>query len=183
MDKRKVLRSTKETGLCFIVDKLTRCIQNVADGLEYDTVVLRLKIDDTKKLSKKEWTFDWKAESLESERMIYKLVLKAEEGTIQGLMCLEDKKDHIFMHLLESAKINKGRQKKYCGVAGNLVAFACKLSIEKGYEGFVAFDAKTKLIEHYEKTLGAKHQYGTRMFISTTPALNLVEHYFLKREG
>lgn len=38
----------------------------------------------------------------------------------------------------------------YEGVMGNLVAYACKLSLPRGYNGFVSFTAKTKLIEHYQ---------------------------------
>lgn len=52
------------------------------------------------------------------------------------------------MHLVESAKFNKGKSKVYIGVPGNLVAFACKVSFDKGHEGFVAFDSKSVLIEH-----------------------------------
>jgi hypothetical protein len=51
------------------------------------------------------------------------------------------------MHLIESAKFNKGKNKIYIGVPGNLVAFACKLSFDKGYDGYLAFDAKTVLVK------------------------------------
>jgi hypothetical protein len=64
------------------------------------------------------------------------------------------------------------------GVAGNLVAYACKLSFERGYEGVVSFNAKTQLIEHYRQTLGAKLFAGNRMFIDTPEALTLVTRYF-----
>ena len=37
------------------------------------------------------------------------------------------------MHLIESNKFNRGAKKVYLGVPGNLVAFACKYSFEKGY--------------------------------------------------
>jgi hypothetical protein len=50
------------------------------------------------------------------------------------------------MHLIESAKFNKGKNKVYVGVPGNLVAYGCKVSVDKGHEGFLAFDAKTTLI-------------------------------------
>lgn len=82
------------------------------------------------------------------------------------------------MHLIESSKFNKGKGKIYLGVLGNLVAFACKVSAEKGYQGFLAFDAKTALIKHYEETLGATHFRGLRMFIETTSALKLISQYF-----
>jgi hypothetical protein len=82
------------------------------------------------------------------------------------------------MHLIESAKFNKGKDKVYYGVPGNLVAFACKLSVDMGYEGFLAFDAKTELIKHYQKSLGATHFRGLRMFIETHAALKLISQYF-----
>ena len=94
------------------------------------------------------------------------------------MLSMEDKTDHIFIHLVESANFNKGTNKIYFGVAGNLFAFACKLSFEKGYEGYVAFDSKSALIEHYKKKLGAKHFKGQRMFIETVSALKLVNKYF-----
>lgn len=97
---------------------------------------------------------------------------------IQGLISLTDKGDHIFMDLIESAKFNKGKSKLYNGVAGNLVAFACKTSFEKGYDGVVSFLAKTQLIDHYLETLGAKLFSGNRMFIDTKEAKTLPTKYF-----
>jgi hypothetical protein len=82
------------------------------------------------------------------------------------------------MHLVESAKFNLGRHKLYLGVPGNLVSYACKVSFDKGYEGFVAFDSKTALIEHYQKTLGATLIGGRRMYIDTKAAGKLVSQYF-----
>jgi hypothetical protein len=82
------------------------------------------------------------------------------------------------MHLIESSKFNKGKDKIYFGVPGNLVAFACKVSFDKGYQGFLAFDAKTALIKHYQETLRAPHFRGLRMFIETTAALRLISQYF-----
>jgi len=46
---------------------------------------------------------------------------------------------HIFMNLVESASFNIGKNKLYEGVAGNLVAYACKISFQKGFDGFEAF--------------------------------------------
>jgi len=82
------------------------------------------------------------------------------------------------MNLLESAPHNFGENKIYEGVAGNLVAFACKVSLENGYDGIVAFEAKTKLIEHYKLTLKAQLFAGNRMFIDERSALFLINKYF-----
>ena len=46
---------------------------------------------------------------------------------IQGILSLTIEPDHVYMDLLESAPFNRGRNKLYEGVAGNLVAYACKV--------------------------------------------------------
>ena len=84
------------------------------------------------------------------------------------------------MHLIENAKFNKGKSKLYAGVPGNLVAFACQKAFSKGYDGFLAFDAKASLINHYQQTLYATHFKATKMFIETPAALRLINQYFKK---
>lgn len=74
--------------------------------------------------------------------------------------------------------MTKSKSKSQMGVPGNLIAFACKVSVDKGYDGFLAFVAKTSLIKHYEQTLNATHFRGLRMFIDTTAALKLISQYF-----
>jgi hypothetical protein len=69
-------------------------------------------------------------------------------------------------------------QKLYLGVPGNLVAFACKISFQRGFEGFLSFLARTKLIAHYEKNLGAHHVGNQLMIIPTLVAQKLVDTYF-----
>ena len=66
----------------------------------------------------------------------------------------------------------------YSGVAGNLVAFACKLSFQRGHEGNVSFLSKSQLVDHYEKTLGAFHFGGRVMITATQSALKLINKYF-----
>ena len=109
---------------------------------------------------------------------IFKLVLRQQPDIIQGLICFEKKNDHIFMHLIETAPHNYGKEKKYFGVAGNLVAFGCKLSFEYGFGGYVSFKAKTKLVEHYEKTLGAKLLFGQLMELNTNASIKLINQYY-----
>ena len=82
------------------------------------------------------------------------------------------------MRLVETAPHNYGSNKVYEGVLGNLVAFACKVSFEHGYNGYVAFEAKSKLVNHYTLILKAKSISGTRMFIDTNAAVFLINTYF-----
>lgn len=82
------------------------------------------------------------------------------------------------MHLVESAPFNKGGSKVHSGVPGNLVAFACRLSFQRGFEGNVSFISKTQLIDHYIKTLGSFHFGGRLMIIETQAARKLIDKYF-----
>jgi hypothetical protein len=138
-----------------------------------------LSESDIKSLSvRKGWLFNWKQEFSEMEKEVYKLTIFHNPTIIQGLLSLSIKSDHVFMNLIESAKFNRGDERMYEGVAGNLVAFACRLSFQRGFEGFVAFHAKSQLIEHYSKKLKAKHFGNLLMVIDTVAASELVERYF-----
>ncbi len=172
------MKKRHNTGLDFIIDKLTNSIENTSTGEVFDTEIVRLTSVDTKQIKKEDWQFNWLNELKDKTKEIYKLTTVNNPTIIQGLLSIEDKQDHIFMHLIESAKFNKGKNKVYLGVPGNLVAFACKVSVDKGYEGFLAFDAKSALIKHYEQSLHATHFRGLRMFIETSAALKLISQYF-----
>ena len=173
------MKNNKETGLDFIIDKLTNSIENVLTGDSFATDISILKSSDLKTVSKKNnWQFNWKEEFSQPARDVYKLTIINNSTIIQGLISLEIKSDHIYMHLVESAPFNKGKTKVYSGVPGNLVAFACKLFFQRGHEGNLSFLSKTQLIAHYEKTLGAFHFGGRVMIIETNAALKLINKYF-----
>jgi hypothetical protein len=162
------------------IDKLTNSIENTVSGDIFDTEIFRLSNKETKQINKALWQFNWQEQLKCNDRETYKLVIKNNPKIIQGLISLSDLGDHIYMHLIESAKFNKGKMKIYTGVPGNLVAFACKLSFDKGYDGYLAFDAKTVLVRHYQETLYATHFKGTKMIIETPAAIRLINQYFKK---
>jgi len=171
--------SSKNIELDFIIDRLTNSILNTVSGDSFQTEVIRLSKTDLKYVTKiKGWNFNWKLEFDDIKKEVYKLTIINNPHIIQGLLSVTIEQDHVFMNLLESASFNIGRHKIYEGVAGNLVAYACKISFQRGFDGYVAFTAKTKLIDHYEKTLGAYHFKNQRMIIETQPAKILVEKYF-----
>jgi len=162
----------------FYIDKITNSIEDALTGKSFETHVLPVKAADLKMVLKKHgWMFDWKFEMKHYNRNLYKLVIK-DIDEIQGLISIQMIDNYIEMHLIETAPHNYGRLKKYEGVAGNLVAFACKTSFEAGFEGFVAFTAKSKLIKHYVDTLGAELIFRNRMSISGNAAKKLVNSYF-----
>ena len=173
MDSNKIIEQD------FIIDRLSNSILNTISGDSFPTEVSILTKSDLKNITKKNgWNFNWKAEFDNEKTEQYKLTIVNNPTVIQGLLSITVENDHIFMDLLESAPFNIGKNKLYEGVAGNLVAYACKVSFQKGYDGFVAFTAKTQLIKHYEKTLGAFHFKNQRMIIDTKASKRLVEKYF-----
>ncbi|MDN4165375.1 hypothetical protein QWY31_07670 [Cytophagales bacterium LB-30] len=169
----------KDSGLDFLIDRLTNSIENVVTGDSFPTEISVLTKAELPLVSKKKgWLFNWRQEFKEPARDIYKLTIVNNPTIIQGLVSLEVKQDHVYMHLVESAPFNKGNTKMYSGVPGNLVAFCCKVSFQRGHEGNISFLSKTQLIEHYEETLGAKHIGGRLMVIETKAALKLIDRYF-----
>jgi len=115
---------------------------------------------------------------MQNNQYVYKLITVKDAKTIHGLVSYEKDEGFMYMHLLESAPFNRGKEKKYLGVAGNLTAYVCKISMQFGFEGVISFRSKTTLIEHYEKTLGAVHLGGGLMAIQEESAKNLIDKYF-----
>ncbi|MEO6582723.1 MAG: hypothetical protein ABIO05_00270 [Ferruginibacter sp.] len=173
------MKKRNETGLDFDIDILTNSIRNTVSGDSFQTEVLRLTKADLKQITKKKgWNFNWKFELNNNAREVYKLTIVNNPDIVQGLISFTINTDHIYMDLLENAPFNLGRSKLYEGVAGNLVAYVCKISFQYGFNGYVSFTAKTRLIEHYQKTLNAITFGGQLMIINTLAADTLVDKYF-----
>lgn len=105
------MKKRPNTGLEFIIDKLTNSIENTLTGEVFDTEISRLTSIETKQIKKADWQFDWLNELKDKTKEIYKLTTVNNPTIIQGLLGIEDKQDHVFMHLIESAKFNKGKKK------------------------------------------------------------------------
>lgn len=95
------------------------------------------------------------------------------------MICLEPKESWVEVHLVENAPWNIGTlSQKFRGVEAHLFAIACKRSFERGTDGFVAFQAKTNLVEYYVKSLQAARIGVNRLYIGTKQAKLLVDTYF-----
>jgi hypothetical protein len=161
------------------IDKLTNSIVNTISGDSFPTDVHTISKADFKNIPMKNgWLFNWTKELKLNDRIVFKLTIRNNPEIIQGLLSISDYNDHYYLHLVESAHFNLGKSKLYEGVPGNLFAFTCKTSWDKGYQGFVSFTSKTKLVEHYQKTLGATHVGGNKMIIFPQEALKLIRKYF-----
>ena len=94
------------------IDKLTNSIQNAISGDSFDTEVLELTQKDLKNVSKRKgWQFNWRTEMNMTDRKVFKLTIVENPTIIQGLVSITDKKDHFYLHLIENAPFNLGKNK------------------------------------------------------------------------
>lgn len=161
------------------IDKLTNSIENSISGDSFLTEISIISKSDIVNITKsKGWLFDWKKEFKMPDRDVYKLTIINNPFIVQGLISISERVDHVYIHLIESAPFNLGKEKLYRGVPGNLFAFACRLSFHRGFDGYIAFTSKTNLINHYIDTLGAENIGGQLMVINKPSALRLINKYF-----
>ncbi|HUC93865.1 MAG TPA: hypothetical protein VMS09_17930 [Paenibacillus sp.] len=125
-------------------------------------------------------SFDWTVYFGHRGIEVYKMCVVGNPD-IQGALALEYKEDHVWVHLIESAPHNRfGKVFDYVGE--NLMAYACLRSMELGCDGFIAFNAKTRLIRYYLLNMRAKRLgNGERMYIDGVAAEHLVQVYLKKR--
>lgn len=157
------------------IDKLTNSIENAITGEIFETEFCKVT---GKEIKKKDWLFDWQRELKIEGNEVYKMTTIENKHIIQGLVSLIVIDGLVFINLVENSKFNKGRNKVYLGVGGNLFAFCCKRSHDLGHGGCVSFVSKTALMEYYNKTLGAIRTIGQRMAILEPEAEVLIRRYF-----
>jgi len=168
--------------LDFEIDKITESIESAGTGERFDTLVLPVGEADLRGVTERAgWLFDWKLELAKAKHQVYKLVTEKEPDVIQGLASFEMYQDHIHMNLIENAPANVGKGKKYIGVAGNLIAYGCKLSMDAGFNGAVGFESKTALIDYY-KSRGATHISGQKMAFLDETAKSYIDKYFSQQK-
>ncbi|ODP27505.1 hypothetical protein PTI45_03067 [Paenibacillus nuruki] len=164
-------------ALDIVIDHLTPCLIKIETGEVCETEVSKVTAKDVSLVQLEDWNFDW--QSLYQKHNIQLLKLTVEGSSIiEGLIAFEKMEGYVEIHLVESAPTNVG-SRIYSGVGAHLFAIACKKSIDYGFEGYVAFNAKTNLIEHYMKVLNAESINARgRMVIDEQAALQLTKVYF-----
>jgi hypothetical protein len=85
---------------------LTNSIENSVSGDVFDTEIHRIFPGANKTITRSHWQFNWAEQIKISDREVYKLVIKGNQTVIQGLISIGDQGDHIYMHLIESARFN-----------------------------------------------------------------------------
>ncbi len=161
------------------IDELTDSIVCTKTGAHFETDVKQFTMKDLLLIKGIEvWKFDWELELSYEDREVYAVVKKQEQERIQGLISFTKASGHYYMHLIENAPFNLGKGKAYEGVAGNLVAYVCKLSKDAGFKGEVCFQSKTVLVDHYMKKLDAEVIVNDILGIFEEAATRLIDKYF-----
>jgi hypothetical protein len=151
-------------------------IADVETGRRISIVISKAENEDFKLLTKKRFSFSWKA--IRNLANVYKLQIKGEEE-ILGVIGLIDWKGEkrIEIKLLSSSVENIGKGKRYNGIAGCLIAFACRQAVTRyGAEACVSLVPKTELIEHYMQKYHMQHA-GWQLYLDGTNLIKLLKEY------
>jgi len=106
------MKNINETGLDFIIDGLTNSIINVVTGDSLTTEITMINTADLKNINNKNgWLFDWVLEYNEPTKDVYKITITNNKNIIHGLISIEVKPDHVYIHLLESVNLIKAKIK------------------------------------------------------------------------
>lgn len=123
-------------------------IIDISTGEKHLVEILSVEIDEFKTLRKDRYFFDWK---IERNKEVYKLQIKG-SSDILGLISIEriSQEWRIHIRLLTVSKENKGNEKKYDNIAGNLIAYVAKIAIrEYGELACVSLRPKSQITQHY----------------------------------
>ena len=165
------------------IDELTPCLRRLSDNKIVDT---HFEIIDPRKMDLRNWEFEQSWKSKNKEGYTVKGLFAENDTRVQGLVAYKDapKDKGVYVALVESAPHNSGynktiKNKEYSGVGAHLFAEAVRESFDLGYNGFIGFQAKNKLVKHYSKILGA-FQVGSsqQMIVDETAAKKLYERYY-----
>jgi hypothetical protein len=130
---------------------------------------------DYKLITKSRFWFDWKEERTND---VYKLCLKGIDD-ILGLVSLDifPGESRIEIRLLSVSKENRGKDKQYDRVAGNLIAFSCMEAIKRfGAMACISLIPKTELIQHYMDKYDMLPA-GNSLFLDGNELLQLIKNY------
>jgi hypothetical protein len=143
---------------------------------EYAVKIERITKSDYSKATKSAYFFDWKTEK---QNEVFKINIQGSDE-ILGLMSLTEQPDkRIHINLLAVSKENRGKEKIYEGIAGNLIAWACREAVKRsGEEACVSLVPKTNLIKHYKTEYGML-QGGKSLFLSDDALLVILDRFKL----
>ena len=130
---------------------------------------------DYKSLTKKRYFFDWK---IEKKYDVYKLRIIG-SNEILGLVSFERIPNEWRLHirLLTVSVENKGKEKIYDKIAGNLIAYVAKVAVKEFAElACISLKPKSQIAQHYIDTYNMI-QTGSTLSIEVPEIINLINLY------
>ena len=133
-------------------------------------VLTENEIKELNSLSGSGYVFDWTQHSSPAAKTVSYIA----NGDIAGLVEFERQPENKFdyLWLIEVADDYKGK-----GIAGKLLAYVGKDSLDAGFESFVLFEAKSALYEYYQVAYKAKPVKGRLLYFDTEATLWLIKEY------
>jgi hypothetical protein len=131
--------------------------------------------EDYKTITKARFFFNWKTEK---KYLVYKLRIVGEKA-ILGLMSIQhfQAEKRIEIKLLAVSKENRGKHKVYEGIAGNLIAYACREAVNLHAEkGCVSLIPKDEIRNHYMKKYGMEDA-GWQIFLEGLSLFRMLKKY------
>jgi len=150
-------------------------IIKTSTGEKFEVEILPVVDSDFKSIGKDRYFFNWKTEK---DQELYKLRI-IESKEILGLVSIEriSQEWRIHIRLLTVSKENKGQEKEYDRITGNLIAFVAKIALrEYGELACVSLKPKTKIAEHY-MTHYNMNITGMTLSIEVPEIIDLVNFY------
>lgn len=123
-------------------------VLETSSGTKHQIEIMPVEDADYKTLSKNRYFFDWK---IERKNEVYKLQI-VRSNEILGLISLEriPREWRVHIRLLTVSKENKGREKQYDMIAGNLIAYTAKIAISEYAEyACISLRPKSQIAQHY----------------------------------
>jgi len=138
-------------------------------------IVQKISEADFKRITIKRYFFNWK--KLKGLSDIYKLT-QINDDDILGLIALTDFQDEqrIEIKLLAASLENMGKEKLFSGIAGCLIAFACKEALDKYKDPCVSLVPKTTLKKHYVDKY-EMYDAGIQIYLIDMPLLKMIKNY------
>ncbi|MEO7308933.1 MAG: hypothetical protein ABIX01_00935 [Chitinophagaceae bacterium] len=146
-----------------------------ATGTKYNAIAIAVQLTELRK-NASFFQFDFMALKKEGYD-IYKICRENDLEIILGLVAFRPSPGVLDCANMETSNINKSGISLYGGTGKALVALCCLVSFNMGFECYITFEAKNRLVPYY-KRLGAVMVMGKRMAIATREALKLVNLYF-----
>lgn len=150
-------------------------IREVRTGILHEIDINPIEKHDYNKISKTRYFFNWSNETAFEN---YKLTIKG-SNDILGIISIEriPEEWRIHIRLLTVSKENKGSDKEYENIAGNLIVFvAIKSVLEFGEMACISLKPKSAIIKHY-KTKYKMRKTGMTLSLEFPEIFELINEY------